>query len=136
MPLQKGVSGAQQIADGLNKKNIENPASLPELIKEREKQIAELFQELGKSKREIGELEDLISYQRDRIGVIESENKSISLKLKEKIEEWSKISALRQSAKSPPKKAAKSRSYKKPNKNTALRGSAKDPQKSVLKPRS
>ena len=36
MPLQKDVSGAQQIADGLNKKNIENPASLPELIKERE----------------------------------------------------------------------------------------------------
>jgi len=110
MPLQKDVSGAQQIAAGLNKKNIKNPASLPELIKERERQIAELFEELGKSQKEIRKLEDLISYQRDRIMAIESENKSISLKLKEKIEERSKTSA--------------------------LRGSGKDLQKSVLKRRS
>jgi len=135
MPLQKYIPVAQQVADGLNKKNAEGvPAQLAQIIQEREKRIEDLFQELGKSKREIGELEDLISYQRDRIAALEGENKSISLELKKKIEECNKISALRDSAKTPSKRTAKSRSYKKPNKNSALRRSAKDPEKSVPKP--
>jgi len=136
MSPQKDISsGAQKLADGLNDRSAQQTKKSPaKVIEEMGDHIREISKEISKTKREVGELQDLISYHRDRILALESENRSITLELKEKSIKLNETSDLLELAKKEKKIPKKTKVYKKTSKNNDIDGSAGDPQKTAPKP--
>ena len=134
-PQKDMSSGAQKLADGLNNRSAQQTKNNPaKVIEEMGDHIQAISKEISKTKKEVGELKDLISYHRDRISALESENRSITLELQEKSIKLNETSDLLELAEREKKTPAKTKTYKKVSKNKGLGGSARDLQKSTTKP--
>jgi chromosome segregation ATPase len=134
-PQKDMSSGAQKLADGLNNRSAQQTKNNPaKVIEEMGDHIKAISKEISKTKREVVELQDLISYHRDRISALESENRSITLELKEKSIKLNETSDLLELAKKEKKIPKKTKVYKKTSKNNDIDGSAGDPQKTAPKP--
>jgi len=134
-PQKDMSSGAQKLADGLNNRSAQQTKNNPaKVIEEMGDHIKAISKEISKTKKEVVELQDLISYHRDRISALESENRSITLELQEKSIKLNETSDLLELAEREKKTPAKTKTYKKVSKNKGLGGSARDLQKSTTKP--
>ena len=134
-PQKDMSSGAQKLASGLNNRNEQQVRKPPaKVIEEMGNHIKAISKEISKTKKEVVELQDLISYHRDRISVLEIANRSITLELQEKSIKLNETSDLLELAEKEKKTPAKTKTYKKVSKNKGLGGSARDLQKSTTKP--
>ena len=134
-PQKDMSSGAQKLAEGLNNRSAQQIKNNPaKVIEEMGNHIKAISKEISKTKKEVVELQDLISYHRDRITVLEIANRSITLELQEKSIKLNETSDLLELAEKEKKTPAKTKTYKKASKNKGLGGSARDPQKSAPKP--
>lgn len=134
-PQKDMSSGAQKLAEGLNNRSAQQIKNNPaKVIEEMGNHIKAISKEISKTKKEVVELQDLISYHRDRIAVLETANRSITLELQEKSIKLNETSDLLELAEREKKTPAKTKTYKKVSKNKGLGGSARDLQKSTTKP--
>ena len=134
-PQKDMSSGAQKLAEGLNNRSAQQTKNNPaKVIEEMGNHIKAISKEISKTKKEVVELQDLISYHRDRISVLEITNRSITLELQEKSIKLNETSDLLELAEKEKKTPAKTKTYKKVSKNKGLGGSARDLQKSTTKP--
>ena len=126
-PQKDMSSGAQKLASGLNNRNEQQVRKPPaKVIEEMGNHIKAISKEISKTKKEVVELQDLISYHRDRISALESENRSIMLELKEKSIKLNETRDLLETEKAKKKTPKKTKTYKKASKNKDLGGSATD----------